>query len=506
MTDEPIVTDEAEAIDRLAAIADAFLVHDRPIVRPVDDSVVRVVCGRELVLRRSRGYAPAPIAVDRMPAGILALGGHLKTTVALTSPGGAVLSQHIGDLETVAAREAHTRIIADTTQLHAAKPTSSCATCIPTTPRAARQKSLDCRSSPYSITSPMWPPAWPSTGSRRRRLASPGTAPAMARMARSGAASSCWSTESGWRRVAHLRPFRLPGGEAAAREPRRAALGLLYGAFGDEAFAMIDLPPLAAFSSAERTVLHSMLARGVNAPITSSAGRLFDAFAASAGCASRRAMKDRRRPSWNGRPRVARPGVARNLPPVGTRWTLVIDWQPALEAALGELQRGTAVGTVSEALHNGLAAAIVEVAIRIGQGRVILTGGCFQNARLTEATVAALRDAGLTPYGTSACRPTTAGSRLVKPSGRLGPNSGARHVPSGSRKGPERFQRRSDYADWSGRLRRNCQRDQSRLRARSEDRRLRARPRRLRPHQIDPEEARRRSRARRDGGALEAVS
>lgn len=414
VTDEPIVTDEAEAIDRLAAIADAFLVHDRPIVRPVDNSVVRVVCGRELVLRRSRGYAPAPIAVDRMPAGILALGGHLKTTVALTSPGGAVLSQHVGDLETVAARKAHTRIIADTTQLHAAKPYLIVRDQHPdyASSRAAEELGLPvvavqhhvahvaaCMAE-HGIAPPALGVAWDGSGY--------------------GPDGTIWGgeflliTESGWSRVAHLRPFRLPGGEAAAREPRRAALGLLYGAFGDEAFAMIDLPPLAAFSSAERTVLHSMLARGINAPITSSAGRLFDAFAAICGL--------RQQASYEGQAAAelewAAEGCATGrryeiiIRPSERGGPLIIDWQPALEAALGELQRGTAVGTVSEALHNGLAAAIVEVAIRIGQGRVILTGGCFQNTRLTEATVAALRDAGCEPVWHQRVPPNDGGLAL----------------------------------------------------------------------------------------------
>src|SRR5271166_4852771 len=99
LSDEPIAIDEREALARLGAIADLFLVHDRPIVRAVDDSVARVVDGRELLLRRSRGYAPASIAVEGMPAGIVAMGGHLKSTIALSRPGRVIVSQHIGDLE-----------------------------------------------------------------------------------------------------------------------------------------------------------------------------------------------------------------------------------------------------------------------------------------------------------------------------------------------------------------------------------------------------------------------
>ena len=122
MTDEPIVFHERDALERLDGIADLFLVHDRPIVRPVDDSVARVVCGRELLLRRARGYAPAPVGLKGARSGILAFGGHLKSTVALTHGGSAVLSQHIGDLETIGARAARTRVAEDLVQLHAEPP------------------------------------------------------------------------------------------------------------------------------------------------------------------------------------------------------------------------------------------------------------------------------------------------------------------------------------------------------------------------------------------------
>ena len=121
-SEEPIVTDEAEVQKRLGGIADLFLVHDRGIVRPVDDSVARIVAGRPLFLRRARGYAPAAAIERGMPAGILAFGGHLKATIALTLPTGAVLGQHIGDLETVEARDAYDRAVEDLTRLHAVAP------------------------------------------------------------------------------------------------------------------------------------------------------------------------------------------------------------------------------------------------------------------------------------------------------------------------------------------------------------------------------------------------
>ncbi len=207
-------------------------------------------------------------------------------------------------------------------------------------------------------------------------------------------------SDTGWRRVAHLRPFRLPGGNSAAREPRRAAIGLLYEAFGDQAFTMTDLAPVAAFSSAERAILLAMLAGRANAPLTSSAGRLFDAFAALCGL--------RQHTSYEGQAAAelewaAGDGAAGRRYEFSVRQAtqgdapLIVDWQPALESSLADIGAGAGVGVVAEALHSGLALAIAEVASRIGEHRVVLSGGCFQNARLTELAIGALRTGGFDP-------------------------------------------------------------------------------------------------------------
>jgi hydrogenase maturation protein HypF len=181
------------------------------------------------------------------------------------------------------------------------------------------------------------------------------------------------------------------------REPRRAALGLLYEVFGEGALAMTDLAPVGAFTAAERAVLGRMLARGTNAPWCSSVGRLFDAFAALCGL--------RQVASYEGQAASALEWAADGygaeagyeFPTAAAAELLVVDWQGALERALVDLRSGVAAGAVAAALLRGLAAAIVAVAERIGERRVILTGGCFQNARLTEEAVAALRGAGFEP-------------------------------------------------------------------------------------------------------------
>jgi hydrogenase maturation protein HypF len=415
LSDEPIATDEAEALVRLAGIADLFLVHNRPIVRPIDDSVARIVCGRDQLLRRARGYAPAPIRVDGLPSGILALGGHMKTTVAVTLEDAVLLSQHLGDLETVAAREAHRRAVDDMMKLRGLAPrlvvhdlhpdyaTSRMAAEMGP-PVAAVQHHLAhvaaCMAE-HGIAPPVLGVAWDGTGY--------------------GTNGTIWGgefllvTDEGWRRVAHLRGFCLPGGELAVREPRRAAIGLLYEAFGEDAFAMDDLPPVVEFSLAERKVMQTMLRNGVNAPRTSSVGRLFDGFAALSGL--------RQRTSYEGQTAAefewAADGIDAGKPYVfpltaspAKDMSWILDWKPALDRLLSDRRAGVPAGAISAAFHAGLVAALVSVAQRIGERRVVLTGGCFQNVRLTETAVAALRAAGHEPIWHRAVPPNDGGIAL----------------------------------------------------------------------------------------------
>lgn len=391
------MTDEKEAPIRLAGLADLFLVQDRPIIRPMDDSVAQVICGHEQILRRGRGYAPAPIASPGMPGGILALGAHLKTMIALTRPGEVVVSQHIGDLETMAARTVHASVAADLTRLFAAKPRLAVRDPHPDygSSRMAETTGLPVAVIPHhlahvaaamaehAIAPPVLGVAWDGTGYGRDGTVWGGELLHVTKGA--GAGSRICAA------------FRCPA--VRRRHASHAALGLLYAAFGAGALATTDLPPVAAFSASERAVLGTMLGRGVNTPLCSSVGRLFDAFATLCGL--------RHRTSYEGQAAAELEWAAEDgagsgcYPfPIGddTRTgALILDRKPTLEAALADLRAGATPGRVSAALHRGLAAAIAAVAQRIGEHRVVLTGGCFQNARLTEEAVAALRQAGCEP-------------------------------------------------------------------------------------------------------------
>jgi hydrogenase maturation protein HypF len=417
LADEPMAIDEREALQRLGRIADRFLVHDRPIVRVVDDSVVRVVAGRPMLLRRARGHAPAPVASGDFPDGILAVGGHLKTTVALTAGASVVLSQHIGDLETAEARDAHRRTVASLERLYRTRPASVVADLhldyastqfalksgLPVTQVQHHLAHVAACMAEHDLEPPVLGVAWDGTGY--------------------GPDATVWGgefllvTTVGFERVAHLRRFRLPGGEAAVREPRRAALGLLHEGFGAAALEMQDLAPVATFAPKDRAVFGRMLKCGINAPWTSSAGRLFDAVAALLGIRQEAGYEGQAASELEWAIGALESdahypfGLLRKVGDAGSQ-ALVLDWEPALRALLADVRSRTAPAAVAAAFHNGLARAIVEVAGRVGEKRVALSGGCFQNRYLMEGAVRGLRDAGFEPYWHERVPPNDGGLAL----------------------------------------------------------------------------------------------
>jgi hydrogenase maturation protein HypF len=212
-----------------------------------------------------------------------------------------------------------------------------------------------------------------------------------------------------FRRVAHLAPFRLPGGEAAVREPRRVALALLWELCGEAALERTDLAVVRSLGERERRLLGRMLARGVNAPVTTSAGRLFDGVAALLGIATRATFEGQAAAALEF---AADPGEAGAYPfELGAADQAaardreagaiteqpaprVLDWRPGLRALLAELSRGVERGVIAARFHNMLIAGIAAVAGTSGARRVALTGGCFQNRLLVEGAARRLRAAG----------------------------------------------------------------------------------------------------------------
>jgi hydrogenase maturation protein HypF len=450
LSDEPICTDEREAMERLGGIADVFLVHNRPIVRHVDDSIVRVMLDREMVLRRARGYAPLPVSfpvaadVRRLKsqnqnesepphAGcyktVLAVGAHLKNSVALSIGNRVFISQHIGDLETEPANSAFCRVIADFEKLYDVKPEIIAADLHP-----------DYLSTRFAIETCCRRPAGSSDSSAGKMPAARFVgvqhhiAHVLSCMAENeigppalgvswdgtgyGLDGTIWGGEffqiadDKVERIAHLRPFRLPGGDKAVREPRRPAIGLLYELFGEAAFEMTHLPPFQDIPAVELSALKGMLRRKLNSPQTSSMGRLFDAVASLANL--RQIMRFEGQAAME--LEFALDGIETdenyNMSLVPRPSSLVLDWAPMIEAILSDVQNGVAGGRISAKFHNALAEAVVVVARRAGGRRVVLSGGCFQNRYLMERTVRRLQAEGFQPYWHQRVPPNDGGIAL----------------------------------------------------------------------------------------------
>ncbi len=416
LSDEPICTDEREALERLRDIADAFLVHNRPIVRHVDDSIVRVLLGREQVQRRARGYAPLPIRAAKPLPGILAVGAHLKNAIALTVGRNIFVSQHIGDLENAESLAAFREVCGSFLKTYPTAPLHVAADLHPgyLSTRYAADSGHPVLSVQHhhahvvacmaenDLPGPVLGVSWDGTGY--------------------GPDGTVWggefllAGEASFRRVATLRRFRLPGADQAVREPRRSALGLLYELLGEEAFGRLDLAPLRSFGAGELAVLKQLLASGFNSPWTSSAGRLFDAVAAIAGLRQHASFEGQAAmelefaildvPCDESYPfsLVARPGDPKEM--------LTIDWAPTVLALVDDVHQDVTQARISHRFHNTLAEMIVATALRVGEGRVVLTGGCFQNRYLTERTVLGLTRAGFHPYWHQRVPPNDGGIAL----------------------------------------------------------------------------------------------
>jgi hydrogenase maturation protein HypF len=421
LSDEPICTDERDAVRRLSQIADAFLVHDRPIVRHVDDSIARVAAGREMILRRARGYAPLPIRLAAEAPRLVAVGAHLKSAIAVTSGANVFISQHLGDLETPQAVEAFDRVMKSLGELFHAAPATVIADQHPDyfSSRYARQLGLPVATvqhhlahvascmAEHDVDGPVLGVSWDGTGY--------------------GADGTIWGGEflavdgSGWDRVACLRPFRLPGGEHAVREPRRSALGVLYAMNGSRALDL-DVAPVRAFDAIDRRLVLRALERGVNAPVTTSAGRLFDAVAALLDLEQRATFEGQAAMllEWaademveDAYPFDIASGVSfEHAFGHKSSASLVVDWAPMIRALLDDIAGGTPAATMAARFHETLARMIVAVARVVGQPRVVLSGGCFQNRLLLERTIARLRDAGFTPFWHERVPPNDGGIAL----------------------------------------------------------------------------------------------
>jgi hydrogenase maturation protein HypF len=415
-SDEPQCIDNDDARTRLAGIADALLLHDREIVNRVDDSVARVMDGAPRLLRRARGFAPAPLTLSETMAAlppVLAMGGELKNTLCLLQDGQAVLSQHLGDLHDAATAREFEETIRLYRRLYEHRPAAIAVDAHPGyhASQVGRQLGaelgvpvIEVQHHRAHIAAVLADNAWPADGPPVLGIALDGSG--------YGDDGTIWGGE--WfvgaythlRRVAHLRPVPLPGGSKAILEPWRMLFAHLDAAFGWDDFQARFGRLHLARELAERPIdlLRRMTAGGLNAPLTSSCGRLFDAVAAALGiCVERIAYEGQAAIELETRCGSLRGVTGYPFRLVDDGGPRVLDPAPMWQALCEDLAVGAEPARMATRFHAGLADAVTALSVALaaehGITTVALSGGVFQNRTLFEALSERLRTAGLQVLG-----------------------------------------------------------------------------------------------------------
>jgi hydrogenase maturation protein HypF len=398
LSEEPIAIDNREAVHRLHGLADYFLVHNRDILLRCDDSVVRVAGGVTRQLRRSRGFVPVPVFLKDDQPSVLAVGGELKNAICLTKGKHAFLSQHVGDLENVESYSFFHEAIQRLERILEIQPEIVAYDLHPdyfSTKWALQQsgvKLVGVQHHHAHVASCM---AENHLEGRVIGMALDGTG--------YGTDGNIWGGEvliAGYEdfdRAAHFEYVPLPGGAAAIREPWRMAVSYLAHHFGRE-FLKLDIPFLRQLNRPKVDLLLRMMDQGVNSPLTSSCGRLFDAVAALIGIRQQvnyeaQAAIELEMAMASSEEDAAYP---MKLVPDGDHW--IISTRPLFEVLLDDLGQNVPVAAISRRFHNGLVEGFVKLATLLRKKttlhRVCLSGGTFHNIYLSERLEARLSEAG----------------------------------------------------------------------------------------------------------------
>jgi len=398
LSDEPIAYRDADARERLADIADLFLIHDREIHIRSDDSVIRVFQGNPLFLRRSRGYVPRAIRLPAAQTSVLAVGGELKATICLTRNDRAVMSQHIGDLKNSATLRSLEETVSHLEKILEIRPaviahdlhpdyiSSVYADSLQGVPRVAVQHHhahmCSCMAE-NGLDGETLGVVFDGTGY--------------------GLDGTIWGGEflcgdyRAFRRSGHFRQIAMPGGDAAIREPFRMLLSYLHD-MGEEDFSGLNFSCLDGVSEQDRSLLHKMLERRINAPLTSSCGRLFDAVAALLGLRSRVTYEGQAAIELEAMAEQAETDQSYKHMITRSTESLILDLRPVLQGILDDLAAGKTQPFIARCFHNTIATATAAMCENIraesGLNRVVLSGGAFQNKLLAEGTVNRLDEKG----------------------------------------------------------------------------------------------------------------
>jgi hydrogenase maturation protein HypF len=410
LSEEPQVTDNEAAGTKLGGIADSFLMHDRAIVNRLDDSVVRVTSSGPAVLRRARGFAPAPLDLHeafRAAPPVLAMGGELKSTFCLLRDGQAVLSQHIGDLENRPALEDFRKNLELYRRIYQFAPDVIAVDCH--SDYLSTQVGLELAGElGAKLVQVQHHHAHLAAGLAEARVPPEGDRSLAIILDGSGLGpdGTIWGGEilcggyAGFERLAHFAPVPLPGGTAAIREPWRNLVAHLRAAFGPSYALELSGSGIRERLAAKNTgVLDRMIDKGLNAPPSSSSGRLFDAVAAALGlCFDRQTFEGQTGMALE---TLARPFIRSETGyPVATTGAtpLVLSWRPLWQALLADLESGVDCGRISARFHNGLINALVTTAADLAGKhkltRIVLSGGVMQNALLADGLHAELSGRG----------------------------------------------------------------------------------------------------------------
>lgn len=402
LSEEPIVIDNQEAVQRLQGIADAFLVHDRDIVRRCDDSVVRVFSGRVQQLRRSRGFVPVPVALEGESRPILAVGGELKSTICVVRGSEAFLSQHIGDLENLESYKFFGEAVEHLQRILEVQPKIVAHDLHPdyfSTKWALGLQDVLLVGVQHHHAHIAACLAENHLDGKVIGIALDGTG--------YGTDGAIWGGEvlladyGGFERVAHLEYVALPGGAAAIREPWRMAVSYLVKHYGKK-LGGLDLPFVRELDPQRLQIVLQMIDREIHSPRTSSCGRLFDAVAALASVRSTVNYEAQAAIELEmaGHESTDEGAYPLDLAPDGSGWQ--IGTRSLFDALRRDLAARCEVKDISRRFHRGLATVLADVAEKIrGKSklnRVCLSGGCFQNSLLFGMLLGALRERSFEVY------------------------------------------------------------------------------------------------------------
>ncbi len=413
LSDEPIAFEDDDARQRLSGIADSFLSHDRDIFTRTDDSIARVMAGGPLLLRRSRGYVPRGVSLHAPQPPVLAVGAELKNTVCLTLEDRAFLSQHIGDLKNLEVYESLARTVDHLQTLFEVTPGI-----------IAHDLHPDYYSTRFAegregvrLVAVQHHHAHLASCMAEHRLEGEVLGLIFDGIGY-GSDGKIWGGEflaggyGGCRRLGHFAYAPMPGGDAATREPFRMALSYLWRAFGAQ---MPELPVITEIPEKERALYLKMLEKGLNSPLTSSCGRLFDAVAALVGLRSRVSYEGQAALELE----MAIEGEVEEEYPVelaDEKGMVIFEPSPLIRAVAEDVLGGVPAGVISGRFHNTMVRMMAEVAGRMrsetGLDRVVLSGGVFQNRYLTEKGVRLLQAEGFDVFTHSLVPPNDGGLAL----------------------------------------------------------------------------------------------